>query len=109
MIVYIKGSSQHTKMLVDRFVQAPKPMYYLPEFLDSKWQEFKDTNNISNDDDVNPDAFARWGFEQLLHDRMPRYEAIADQHGYTIDMEDVPAIQSDKDFISLLARTIDNA
>ena len=109
MIVYIKGSSAHTKMLVDRFVQAPKPMYYLPQFLDEKWQEFKNINAITNDDHVKPDDFAKWGFEQLLHDRMPRYEAIADQHGYTIDMEDVPDIQSDKDFISLLTRTIDKA
>ncbi len=107
MIVYIKGSSVHTQTLVKRFSKAPKPMYYLPEFLEQKWAEYKTINKISNDDDVDPDDFIVWGFEQLLHDRMPRYERIANEHGYTIDMEDVPGLKTDKDFLSLLAKTID--
>ena len=109
LIVYIKGSDSHTKTLVERFSKAPKPMYYLPEFLEQKWAEYKALNNISVDDDVDPDDFIVWGFEQLLHDRMPRYEQIASEHGYTIDMEDIPGLETDKDFVSLLARTIDNS
>ena len=107
LIVYIKGSASHTKTLIERFAKAPKPMYYLPQFLEQKWAEYKTLNDISNDDDVDPDAFIVWGFEQLLHDRMPRYEKIAQEHGYTIDMADVPGLETDKDFVSLLATTID--
>jgi len=107
LIVYIKGSSDHTKTLIERFSKAPKPMYYQPGFLDQKWSEYKNSKNIANDDDVDPDDFIVWGFEQLLHDRMPRYERIARTHGYTIEMEDIPDLDGEKDFISLLAKTID--
>ena len=108
MIVYIKGSSAHTKTLIERFAKAPKPMYYRPQFLEQKWAEYKLLNNVA-DDEVDPDDFIIWGFEQLVEDRMPRYEKIASEHGYTIDMDDVPGLETDKDFLSLLAATIDNA
>ena len=61
-------------MLVERFRKYPKPMYYQPAFLDAKWAEYKELNKISNDDDVVPDDFAVWGFEQLLHHRIPLYQ-----------------------------------
>ncbi len=107
LIVYIKGSAAHTKTLIERFSRNPKPMYYLPEFLDQKWAEYKTLKNVS-DDQVDPDDFSVWGFEQLLHDRMPRYQKIAEDHGLVIDMADVPGLETDKDFVSLLAKTIDN-
>jgi len=107
LIVYIKGSNSHTNTLVERFSKAPKPMYYLPEFLERKWAEYKALKNITVDDEVDPDDFIVWGFEQLLYDRMPRYENIANMHGYTIGMEDIPALETVDDFVSLLAQTID--
>ena len=108
MIVYIKGSSAHTQTLIERFSKSPKPMYYLPAFLEQKWAEYKELKNLS-DDQVDPDDFIVWGFEQLLHDRMPRYQNIAGDHGYTINMNDIPGLETDKDLISLLATTIDNS
>jgi hypothetical protein len=109
LLLYIEGTPEHAKMLVERFCKNPKPMYYQPQFLDEKWAEFKALNKISNDDDVDPDGFAVWGFEQLLHHRIPLYKKIADQLGYTIRMQDVPQISTEADFISLVSRTIDQA
>lgn len=109
LIVYIKGSESHAKTLIERFRKDPKPMYYLPQFLHEKWLEYKSINNLTNNDDVNPDDFVIWGFEQLLHDRMPRYELIAQRHGYTIDMQTIPDIVDEKDFLAMLATTIDRA
>ncbi len=65
LLLYIEGTPEHTRMLVDRFRKHPKPMYYQPQFLERKWAEYKDINGISKDDDVDPDGFAVWGFEQL--------------------------------------------
>jgi hypothetical protein len=107
VLLYIEGTAEHTKMLVERYRKNPKPMYYQPEFLVAKWQEYKTLHNISNDDAVNPDSFAVWGFEQLLHHRLPRYQKIAQNFGYTVRMQDVPEIRSEADFIDLLSRTID--
>ena len=38
-----------------------------------------------------PTDFAVWGFEQLLHHRMPLYQAIASNFGYAVEMEQIPA------------------
>lgn len=107
VLVYIRGTPEHTQTLVDRFRAHPKPMYYNPAFLDAKWTEYKSRRAIVHDDQVDPDDFASWGFEQLLAHRIPLYEAIAQRYGYVIDMNDVPGVRSEFDLLELLARTID--
>lgn len=107
MLVYIRGTPEHTRMLVDRFRAHPKPMYYNPAFLDAKWTEYKSLRGIAQDEQVNPDDFAVWGFEQLLAHRIPLYEAVAQRYGYVIDMNDVPGVRTESDLLDLLARTID--
>ena len=107
MLVYIRGTPEHTRMLVDRFRAHPKPMYYNPAFLDAKWTEYKSLRGIAQDDLVDPDDFAVWGFEQLLAHRIPLYEAVAKRYGYVIDMNDVPGVRTESDLLDLLAPTID--
>ena len=107
MLVYIRGTPEHTRMLVDRFRAHPKPMYYNPAFLDAKWTEYQSLRGIAHDDLVDPDDFAVWGFEQLLAHRIPLYEAVAKRYGYVIDMNDVPGVRTESDLLDLLARTID--
>jgi hypothetical protein len=107
LLLYIEGNPDHTRMLVERFRKNPKPMYYQPRFLEVKWAEYKALNAITDDDDVDPDGFAVWGFEQLLHHRVPLYETIARKHGYKVHMEDVPNVRSPEDFVDLLCRAIE--
>jgi len=107
MLVYIAGNEAHTRQLVERFKRHPKPMYYQPEFLETTWLAYKKLTGVLDDDAVDPDGFAAWGFEELIRHRIPLYEAIATQYGYTIHMDDVPDIASDDDLLGLLARTID--
>lgn len=107
LLLYIEGTPEHTAMLVERFRKYPKPMYYQPTFLDAKWAEYKSLNKINRDDDVDPDGFAVWGFEQLLHHRIPLYARIAKNFGYTVRMRDVPSVTTDEAFVSLVAKTID--
>lgn len=107
LLLFIEGTPEHARMLVERFRRQPKPMYYRPAFLDEKWAEYKRINAIAADDDVDPDGFAAWGFEQLLHHRMPLYRAIAENFGYTVKMEDIPAIRSEEAFVALVSRAIE--
>ena len=109
LLLYIEGTPEHAKMLVERFRKNPKPMYYQPTFLDAKWLEYKAAHKIKDDDSVDPDSFAIWGFEQLLHHRLPLYRAIAAKYGYTIPMTEVPHVKSEAEFTSLLSRVIDKA
>jgi hypothetical protein len=107
LLLYIEGNPAHTRMLVERFRQYPKPMYYQPQFLSEKWKEYLEIKRIADPESVDPDDFAVWGFEQLLHHRIPLYQAIADNLGYTVKMEDIPAIDSEPAFLKLVSDAID--
>jgi hypothetical protein len=107
VMLYIEGTPEHLSMLVERFRKQPKPMYYEPTFLDAKWAEYKVLNKIKDDNAVDPDGFAVWGFEQLLHHRLPLYAKIADNFGYRVRMRDVPTVTTEADFTSLVAKAID--
>lgn len=107
VMLYIEGTPEHTAMLVERFRKNPKPMYYQPAFLEIKWAEYKMLKGIQNDDAVDPDDFAVWGFEQLLHHRIPLYSKIAKNFGYTVQMRDVPHIKTDAGFIDFVCNAID--
>ena len=106
VLLYIRGTGKDAEELVRRFRQSPKPMYYQPHFLIEKWAEFKTLNKIRNDAEVDPDAFGAWGFEALLHDRLPRYEALAQQYGYAVDAADLATVRDGDEFIDLVAGAI---
>ncbi|WP_342641959.1 ATPase [Rhodoligotrophos ferricapiens] len=107
LLVYIRGTEAHARMLIDRFKAAPKPMYYQDVFLGRKWAEYKTLTGCERDDDVDPDGFAIWGFEQLLHHRIPLYQKIADNFGYAIEADDVAGISTADAFLALVAKAID--
>ena len=102
-LVYIRGTERDADELIRRFRHSPKPMYYQPPFLTRKWAEFKKLNKIADDNKVDPDAFGAWGFEALLHDRLPRYQKLADKYGYTIDATDLATVRDGEEFIDLVS------
>ncbi|MGB3147949.1 MAG: ATPase [Paracoccaceae bacterium] len=105
LLVWIKGSDSHRDELIRRFERSPKPMYYQPEFLVTLWQEYLGQMGQS-EEEVDPDAFLRFGYARLLEHRQPRYAAIA-RHGLTLLAEDVAAIKSAADFEALIARALE--
>ena len=107
-LLYIRGTEADALELVRRFRQSPKPMYYQPPFLVEKWAEFKALNGVERDADVDPEAFGAWGFEALLHDRLPRYQALADRFGYTVEATDLAKVSDGEDFVALLGQAIGN-
>lgn len=107
-LVYIRGTDADADALIARFKQAPKPMYYPPAFLAAKWGEYKRLNGLADDDEVDPAGFGAWGFEALLHDRLPRYETLARNFGYIIDAADLATIRDGDDFVAMMAMAIGN-
>jgi hypothetical protein len=106
-LIYIRGTDKDAIELVKRFKKSPKPMYYRPEFLIEKWAEYKLINGIMDDCDVDPAGFGAWGFEALLHDRLPRYQALADNFGYVIEASDLATVRDGDEFIDLVAAAIE--
>jgi len=105
LLVWIKGDAAHTQELIKRFDRAPKPMAYQPEFLARVWQEYLNENKCS-EDEVDPDAFVRWTYAQALSHRQPRYEAMS-KWGVTITPDQISALQTQSDFVDLIANTLD--
>jgi hypothetical protein len=109
LLLYIRGTPELATTLVERFRENPKPMYYQPAFLEKKWNEYKALNGIASDDDVDPDGFAVWGFEELVRHRIPLYESIARKHGYAVDMDEIPDVTDEEGFLELVSCAIDRA
>ena len=106
-LLYIRGTDKDASELVRRFKESPKPMYYRPAFLLEKWAEFKHMQGIHNDEDVDPAKFGAWGFEALLHNRLPRYQALADNFGYVVEASDLATVRDGDEFIDLMAAAIE--
>lgn len=106
LIIYIKTSEELNETIINRSKISPKPLYYREAFLDEKLAEFMQENNCSEVDAIPPDEFVSWVFPKLFASRLPRYQAIADQYGYTLDAGDVAQVSDDHDFIQLIAQAI---
>ena len=104
LLVWIKGTEAHRDELCRRFHRAPKPMYFRPEFLSQIWTEFAALEG-KPEDQIDPDAFLRFGYARLLDSRQPRYAAMA-RWGVTVTAEEMARLTSPADFDALIAKAI---
>jgi hypothetical protein len=106
LLLYIRVTDQTAEdMLIQRAQQAPKPLYYHPDFLDDYLQRYLQQNQLTYAAEIAPDAFARWVFPHLFRARLPRYAAMA-RHGYTVTAAEVAAIRDEADFLQLIETAI---
>lgn len=102
LIIYIKIPPTLEQTIIERAKTDPKPLYYRDAFLDEKLTEFMRLKNYSSTDLMPPDEFVSWVFPELFKSRLPRYQSIADQYGYTVDANDVATVKNETDFIRLI-------
>lgn len=103
LIIYIKIPPALEQTIIERAKTDPKPLYYREAFLDEKLAEFLALKNYSSTEVMPPDEFVTWVFPELFKSRLPRYQAIADQYGYTVDADDIANVKTEADFIQLVA------
>jgi hypothetical protein len=106
-LLYIRGTEKDAGQLIARFKQSPKPLYYPPALLVRIWAEYKALHKVADDCDIDPVAFGAWGFEALLHDRLPRYQALADNFGYVVETSDLATVRDGDEFVDLMAAAIE--
>ncbi|OOY36218.1 ATPase [Solemya velum gill symbiont] len=110
LILYIKVTNdEEEQKLIARAQSAPKPLYYRPEFLDKQLTVYLEENNLEYAAQMDPDDFTRWVFPRLFRSRVPRYEAIAEQYGYTVSSEEVAAVRNENDFMDLVSTAIERS
>ena len=107
MILYIKASKEDEQQLIHRSETDPKPLYYREEFLDEQLAIYKQEKNIEYVAMIDPDDFVRWIFPKLFYARIPRYETIANQYGYTVTTKELYQVRDEKDFLDLLTTAVD--
>ncbi|MCH9696559.1 MAG: ATPase [Gammaproteobacteria bacterium] len=106
LIVYIKASPKQESMLIERARKDPKPLYYREQFLDEHLALFMKDHGFNHVDQIPPDEFVSWVFPYLFHARIPRYQDIVDQYGYTIESDTILNIANESDLLALIADAI---
>ncbi|MDH3526469.1 MAG: ATPase [Gammaproteobacteria bacterium] len=107
LILYIRVTEpEEEEALIRRAQSDPKPLYYRPAFLEEQLQEYLQLNGLEYAAEMDPNDFTRWVFPHLFHSRVPRYEAIAGPHGYTVTSREVGAVRDEQDFLDLLETAI---
>lgn len=107
LLLYIKASGTDEQHLIQRAESSPKPLYYREDFLDSQLREYKQIRGIEYVAQIEPDDFVRWVFPRLFRSRIPRYESIAREYGYTITTEELSRVRTEEDFLALVETALD--
>ena len=107
LIIYIRATEEDEIELIRRAEQDPKPLYYREDFLEEQLDEYLKEKQLNYAAMVEPDDFVRWVFSKLFYYRLPRYQAIADEYGYTVCTTDIAAVNCEADFLQLIESTLE--
>ena len=107
LILYIKATHEDEEELIHRAEQDPKPLYYRESFLDEQLAIYKKEKGLSFVAMIDPDDFVRWVFPKLFYSRIPRYEAIANEYGYTVTTAELKQVNNEQDFLELISEAIE--
>lgn len=103
LILYIQTTTAEEEAeLIRRAQSDPKPLYFRPAFLAEHLPGYLAERGLGDIADAEPDDFIRWIFPRLFRARLPRYEAIAGPHGYTVTSAEVAQVRDERDFLALL-------
>ena len=105
LMVWIKGTDEHSAELVKRFDEDPKPMSYQAEFIADAWAQYLNEFNTV-EGDVGPDLFIRWTYARALAHRQPRYGAMAKNWGVTVEASDMATVRDETDFNAVIAAAL---
>ncbi len=108
LILYIKANEKDEQELIRRAEDDPKPLYYREAFLDEQLDIYLRETGSAYVAQIDPDNFVRWMFPRLFHSRVPRYQAIADQHGYTVTTEALKEVRDETGFLRLVEKVLEN-
>jgi hypothetical protein len=106
-MLYIQVTdAEEEQKLISRAQSDPKPLYYRPAFLREQLAAYLAEKDLAYAAEMDPDDFTRWVFPRLFRSRIPRYEAIARPHGYTVTSREVSGVRDEADFLDLMEAAI---
>jgi len=107
LLLYIRADASAEEALKERARTHPKPLFYNPAFIDRKLATAPDDGR-----GIDPIAFARPLFPELLEFRKPRYQTMATRFGLTVEAAEVfgpegAATPTPERFVDLLYHAIE--
>ena len=102
LIVYIKANQEEEKKVLKRAQDYPKPMFFSPEKLDTWLAQYAVENGVKSTNEFDKDGFGRWVFPRLFENRLPKYQAIADKYGVTINSEKFQDVKTADEFLNII-------
>ncbi len=106
LILYVRATKEDEKAVIARAESDPKPLYYREEFLDEQLAVYLAERQLPFAALIDPDDFVRWVFPRLFYARIPRYERIAREYGYTVTTDELAEVTSEADFNRLVESAI---
>jgi hypothetical protein len=104
VLIYIRATKEHEKVLIERNVADPKPIYYRPDFITSELPGLLAKYNATDVTEIDPAKVGAYLYPRLLAHRVERYEAIAKRQAITLTMEEAAALRSESDLLTRLAQ-----
>lgn len=106
LILYLRATEQDERELIRRAQLDPKPLYYRDDFLEEQLTAYMSERKLEYVALIDPDDFVRWVFPKLFAARIPRYESIAKQYGYTITTEELARVDGESSFLQLVENAV---
>lgn len=100
MLIYVRATKEHEKVLIERNIADPKPIYYRPDFVAAELPGLCEKFNVSDVTAISPRDVGAYLYPRLLAHRVQRYESIAAKHALTLSMEEAAAIRSEADLLA---------
>lgn len=89
--VSLRETDALVNLLISRFRQNPKPIFYPTELLFTFWNNYMSEKDLSATT-VPPADFANWAYEKLIEKRRKKYARIAENVGIVINAEQLQEI-----------------
>ncbi len=102
-LIYIRATKAHEKVLIERNIADPKPIYYRPDFVAAELPGLLEKYHAQDVTEIDPKKVGAYLYPRLLKHRVERYEAIAAKHALTLTMEEAAAIRSEADLLNVLS------
>jgi hypothetical protein len=107
LILYVRTTEKDEQELIKRAEEDPKPLYYREAFLDEQLAIYLRDRGHGYVAEIDPDEFVRWMFPRLFYSRLPRYQAIADEYGYTVATDELAQAKDEAGLLRLVEKTVD--
>lgn len=107
LFVYLKASAEEENVVLERARSVPKPLFFPPDKFDDWVKQYLDKEGLAMPEQMDPQEFSRWVFPKLFQSRLPKYQALADAYGVTIDSAEMHDLKDENDFIERIASKLD--